>query len=290
METYILRGEEIISWKKNMIEKGGSKKELDWLLLMAGGLNVNTLLALQVKTNMLIELNMKLEEIEDLWISYLESDTLLQYLVGRAPWRDFELEVTSDVLIPRPETELLIDYALEHFGKVTKGVWVDLGTGSGAIAIALAKTFPQWEGYVVECSEPALLIAKKNINKLVPNNKVEFCLGNWWDPLESIYGSINLAIANPPYIPKDKISSLEPEVRNHEPHLALCGGEDGFDCCREIIKGSVSGLSSGGWLLLEHHYDQSELAFEFMNNNGLIAIRSKKDFQGIDRFICGQKP
>ena len=287
MAKNIFSIEEILTWYKKMLSKGGTKEELNWLLNMSVGLDLSLL---HLQKNKLTKLYMPLIQIESLWIRYLEDNIPLQYLVGRTHWRDFELEVSSGVLIPRQETELLIDYALEHFSKVKKGLWVDLGTGSGAIAIALARSLPEWEGFVVDCSESALLIARKNISRIVPTNNIKFYLGNWWDPLESIYGSINLAIANPPYIPRQKIKTLDPVVRNHEPHLALCGGEDGFDCCREIIKGSFLGLSPGGKLFLEHHYDQSDIALSYMNQNGFKEVKSKRDFQGIKRFVCGTHP
>ena len=175
--------------------------------------------------------------------------------------------------------------------KHKKGIWTDLGTGSGALAIGLARSFPLWMGHCVELSQDALTLAAKNIKNLVGNSsKVSLHLGDWWQPLKPWWGQIDLAIANPPYIPKANFNKLDPVVRNHEPHLALLGGEDGFECCKQIIKGAKDGLRSGGWLVFEHNFDHSERALALLAHIGFQKINFHNYLEGIKRFAVAQKP
>ena len=112
-------------------------------------------------------------------------------------------------------------------------------------------------------------------------------MGDWWEPLKKWWGSFDLVLSNPPYIPSDLIEKLDPVVKNHEPRLALDGGKDGMNASRKIILGASTGLAKGGWLILEHHYDQSEKITDFMKNIGMEEVSSEKDLSGIKRYaIC----
>ncbi len=225
-----------------------------------------------------------------IWESHLKDQTPLQYLISKSPWRDFELEVSSGVLIPRQETEFLIDLSLKKVSNLKFGRWADLGTGSGPIAISLAKSLPAWEGHAVDISKEALEIAKRNLKSIVPNKNVKFSLGDWWKPLQRWWGSFDLVVSNPPYIPSDLIGKLEPVVRNHEPRIALDGGEDGMNASKKIIIGASNGLAKGGWLILEHHFDQSEKIINFMKDIGMEDVFFEKDLHGIKRYaICRKK-
>ena len=115
-------------------------------------------------------------------------------------------------------------------------------------------------------------------------------LGNWWEPLDDWFGQFDLAIANPPYIPKNSFEKLDSIVINHEPHLALFGGNDGLDCCRAIIQGSLNMIRSGGWLILEHNCDQSERVLRILKKNGFDEIEFANDLEGIRRFALGRYP
>ncbi len=283
---------QILDWRRTQLSMGGREVDIDWLLDIGGGLGWSALQKLKVFQNTSHSLDLSLTELSEIWIKHLEQHVPLQHLVGKCPWRDFELKVNASALIPRQETELLIDIALMKFNPCIEksGRWVDLGTGSGALAICLARSFPSWIGHAIDSSEGALSLAAKNIENLVEHSNLTLHLGNWWDPLKPWWGEIDLAIANPPYIPKANLKGLDPVVRDHEPHLALCGGEDGMDSCREIIQGATKGLRSSGWLIFEHDFDQSERALALLDESGFKELDFFSDLEGIKRFAFGRKP
>ncbi len=285
-----ITGAAFLQWRKKMILKGGRKVDFDWLLDMAAGVSWVQLQSIILNPKNLISLEISTEELEVIWESHLKDQTPLQYLISKCPWRDIELEVSVDALIPRQETEFLIDFALKKVANIDVGRWADLGTGSGPIAISLAKSLPNWKGHASDISNDALELAQKNLKSIVPNANVIFSLGDWWRPLKRWMGSFDLVLSNPPYIPSDLIEELEPVVKNHEPLIALDGGEDGMNASREIILGALNGLAKGGWLILEHHYDQSEKITSFMQNIGMGEVSFEKDLSGIKRYaICRRK-
>ena len=280
-------GEEILDWRRINLSKGGRRTDIDWLLDIEGDIGSSKLHKIILYPANSFEFKSSLEKLTEIWELHLNSKKPLQYIIGKCPWRDFVLEVNNDVLIPRQETELIVDIAINKIGKVPYGNWVDLGTGSGALAVALARSFPGWDGHASDCSESVLLVAKKNFNSLSPNSNITFHLGRWWEPLKQYKGIFDLVVSNPPYIPVHIFNKLDPIVRDFEPSLALCGGEDGFDCCKEVIAGSIIGLRSGGWLIFEHHYDQSEKARKLLVDFGFDQVAWENDLQGIRRFaIC----
>ena len=281
---------DLLSWRKRQLAKGGRSVDLDWLLDIGGGLRWSELQYLILDPNRSVNLEESIDELERIWTKHLKDQTPLQYLIGRCPWRDFELEVSSDVLIPRQETEVLIDFALERAYSSEHGLWADLGTGSGAIAVALARSLPCWNGYAVEISPDALLTARRNIDRLATKSKMKFLIGSWWEPLKPYWGTLDLVLTNPPYIPTYLIDQLDQTVRDHEPHLALFGGEDGLSSLREVISGSRTFLASQGWLILEHHHDQSEDVLALMKKHGLLEVTYEVDLQGIRRFAIGRNP
>ena len=281
---------EILKWRTQQLLLGGKKENLDWLLDLAGGLTWSDIQILSLDENKSYSLLMSLDQLSSLWSQHLEEKLPLQYLLGICPWRDFVLEVSKSVMIPRQETELLIDFALQRFPEKQKGKWADLGTGSGALAIALNKAFPEWEGYVVDVSTDALILAKKNLSYLAVNSKYSLHLGKWWEPLKHWWGELDLVLANPPYIPSSIVQTLDPIIYLHEPHLALSGGVEGLDSLREVIAGAYKSLNSGGCLMVEHHHDQSQRVLELMNKGRLVNLCSENDLQGIKRFAIGYKP
>ncbi len=283
---------EILIWRKNQLLKGGRAVDIDWLLDVGGGIGWKALQKLKIFQNTSHTLALSLDQLSEIWEKHINDHAPLQHLLGKCPWRDFELEISSSALIPRQETELLIEIVLSKFDSIRKenGIWADLGTGSGALAICLARYFPSWIGHAIDSSEAALCLAEKNINNLVNNSQVILHLGDWWDPLKPWLGEIDLVVANPPYIPKANLKKLDPVVRNHEPHLALCGGDDGMNHCRTIIKGAKYGLRTGGWLFLEHDFDQSERVLKFLEDSGFTAIDFARDLEGVKRFAFGRKP
>ncbi len=289
MTSYLLFGQQILLWRRKMLSQGGRKVDIDWLLDIGAGISWTKLQTIILNPEISFSLEISIEELEDIWKSHLNDQTPLQYLIAKCPWRDFELEVSSKALIPRQETELLIDFALKKIKDLNVGRWADMGTGSGALAISLSKTLPNWSGHAVDISEAALQLAKINLKKLVPNADVKLALGDWWEPLSPWWGSFDLVLSNPPYIPSDLIEDLEPIVKSHEPHIALDGGEDGMESSTKIISGALKGLSNGGWLILEHHYDQSEKVIKLMKNKGLDEVSFENDLNGVKRFAIGCK-
>lgn len=262
--------------------------EVDWLLQEFAGLDRLTLRLESFKDWPNISMRLSLVELNNLWYRRINEKVPLQYLTGVTYWRNFSLDVGSGVLIPRPETECLIDLvvaATDNVPNLQQGIWVDLGTGSGVIAFGLAEVLTEASIYAVDCSPEALAIARQNGTKLGLGNKINFCQGSWWQPLELLRGKMSGMVANPPYIPSDMVSTLQVEVRKHEPHLALDGGADGLDCIRYLIETAPLYLVSGGVWLVEMMSGQGEMVAEMLQDNGAYCrVEIFPDLEGVDRF------
>jgi release factor glutamine methyltransferase len=201
------------------------------------------------------------------------------YLVGKKEFRSLELEVDPRVLVPRPDTEAVVELALACVGETPR--IVDVGTGSGAIALALKKERPQATVLAIDRSPEAAEVARKNAQRL--NLAIDVVVGDLLQPVE---GMFDLVISNPPYIPSAEISSLPPEVRR-EPVLALDGGQDGLDVVRRLVKEAGSRLNPGGVLALEVGAGQAPQVAALMKDGGLRDIRVEKDLGGIERAVAG---
>lgn len=212
----------------------------------------------------------------------------LQYLLG---WEDFHglrLAVTPDVLVPRPETEGLVQWAVEVLRGRPDPAVADLGTGSGAIACAIARALPAAEVLAVEISAGALAVASRNVRELALSSRVRLLAGDLFAPLGSIPASLDLVVANPPYLPSAVIASLPPEVSRHEPRAALDGGPDGMAVIRRIVAGAPSVLKRGGWLLMEIGEEQAGALASLMAAEGFSGIRARRDWNGVERYIGGR--
>jgi release factor glutamine methyltransferase len=212
----------------------------------------------------------------------------LQYLIG---WEDFHgvrLAVTPDVLVPRPETEGLVAWAIEVLGERAEPVAADMGTGSGAIACAIAHALPRAEVLAVEVSAGALAVASRNVRELALSARIHLLAGDLFAPLGSIAAGLDLVVANPPYLPSAVLPSLPPEVSRHEPRAALDGGPDGLAVIRRIVSGAPPGLRRGGWLLMEIGDDQAGPVASLMAAEGFAGIRARRDLNGIERYIGGR--
>ncbi|MCP9851156.1 peptide chain release factor N(5)-glutamine methyltransferase [Cyanobium sp. Morenito 9A2] len=286
-------GTELLAWRRRLLAGGGGAAELDWLLDLAGGLPWVALQRLWLEPKREVTLVRSLQELEAIWHRHCQSATPLQYLVGICPWRDLELQVAPGVLIPRQETELLVDLALGRLPALSPGpvCWADLGTGSGALAVALAAALPQGsQGYAVDCSPEALAQAGTNLERAGVASSVALRLGSWWEPLKPLSGQLDLVVSNPPYIPTALLAQLEPVVREHEPHLALDGGADGLESLRTVVAGAAQALAPGGWLLLEHHHDQGPAVADLLVVAGLEEASTELDLEGHGRFSCARRP
>jgi len=227
--------------------------------------------------------------LESIWNDHLLKSCPIQYLCGITFWRDLKLKVTNKVLIPRPETELIVDIVFNIFRKKSEKLFfAELGTGSGAISVSLALAYPFSKGLATDIDQDALEIATKNYINSSGQANLKFYRGNWWSPLESFKGKLDLAIANPPYIPKDTYEKLPKEVKNFEPKVALLGGEDGLKHIREIIQKAPLFLKEKGWLILENHFDQGEKVKKLLTKHKFTSIEIVKDLSGIGRFTIGR--
>ena len=207
------------------------------------------------------------------------------YIVGKRCFWDFELTVNESVLIPRPETELLVDFALKSIGNFKRAERIaDLGTGSGAIAIALARGNPECSVHAVDISPDALEVAKTNARNLGVSNII-FHEGSWCDGLPDL--NFDLIVANPPYIPNDDIHLTEGGLQ-YEPRLALTAEKSGYSELDLIIQNSCNFLKKDSWLLLEHGYNQQGSVIEELNKFGYSDMLGLKDYSGIDRVVAAR--
>lgn len=213
------------------------------------------------------------------------------YLIGHREFWSLQLKVTEATLIPRPDTELLVELALKQdLSKATNDMLklsvADLGTGTGAIALALAKEHPNWKVTAIDKSPEALAVARENA---ISNNisNVDFTEGSWCSPLED--ASMDMIVSNPPYIRSDDPHLNEGDVR-YEPMTALISGTDGLDDIRTIARESLQTLKPGGLLLLEHGYDQGEAVQNILSLAGFTQTRTEMDLAGHDRVSLAQKP
>ncbi|MGB5134366.1 MAG: peptide chain release factor N(5)-glutamine methyltransferase [Prochlorococcaceae cyanobacterium] len=284
-----LSGEALLRWRLAQLALGGRNVDIDWLLDLVGGLRWADLQRLRLDQASRVTLRVPLARLEALWRRHLSRHEPLQYLAGCCPWRDLNLAVAPGVLIPRQETELLVELARDLPGHAP-GLWADLGTGSGCLALALAQLWPRSRGVAVDLSREALAQARANLAAAGVADRVELMAGSWWDPLQSLWGQLELVVANPPYIPTSVWAALEPVVRDHEPSLALDGGVDGLGAIRAIAAGAGAALAPAGLLLLEHHHDQAGAVAALLAAAGLEEVEGHRDLQGVLRFATARRP
>ena len=206
----------------------------------------------------------------------------LAYLTGSREFWSLPLAVTPDVLVPRPETELLVERALA-LGPAGAARVADLGTGSGAIALAVARERPQWQVVATDVSARSLEVARGNAAALAPA-RIEWRLGSWYEALAG--ERFDLLLSNPPYVAADDpaLSALR-----HEPPLALTPGLDAFAALRTLVRGAAAHLASAGWLVLEHGATQGAQTREELVLAGFRHVRSHRDLAGHERTTEGQR-
>ncbi|GAB1597111.1 peptide chain release factor N(5)-glutamine methyltransferase [Lysobacter claricitrinus] len=206
------------------------------------------------------------------------------YLTGRRGFWTFDLDVTPATLIPRPETERLVELALEHAAPTAR--IVDLGTGSGAIALALARERPNARVVATDASLDALDVARRNAARL-QLDRVDFRHGSWYAPVAG--ERFDVIVSNPPYIAAGDPHLDEGDLR-HEPPSALASGIDGLDDIRVIAGGARAHLVAGGWLLVEHGYDQGIAVRAVFVDAGLVDVTTATDLEHRDRVTTGRAP
>jgi release factor glutamine methyltransferase len=227
------------------------------------------------------------------WSAWLErrlDGEPLAYLFGEKEFHGLVLEVDRDVLVPRPETELVVDWACESLATSSTGGGtdggaarvVDLGTGSGAIALALKRALPQVEVTATDLSASALAVARRNAARL--GLAIELVEASWWQGLEG--RRFDLAVANPPYI-----AAGDPHLvaLRHEPSQALTPGGDGLDALRAIASGAPASLVPGGWLVVEHGFDQAPAVRALLTDAGFDSVETRRDLAGLERATGGRR-
>lgn len=212
----------------------------------------------------------------------------MAYILGYREFYGLKLKVSPDTLIPRPDTETLVEAALNTLSSLTskKPAILDLGTGSGAIALAIAKNNPHAYVTAVDASKGALNIAQQNAQNLQISN-IQFVLSHWFGALQN--EKFDLIVSNPPYIENEDAHLSQGDLR-FEPISALASGTDGLDDIRQIISDCLIHLKPQAWLMLEHGYNQAELVADLMASIGLTDIGSIKDLGGNPRVTIGKNP
>ncbi len=292
-------GKELWTWRHEMRQltqdTGIDPGELDWFLGWVSDLDNLTLKLGLIRQLPEVSLKLSLQELARLWQQRLLERVPVQYLVGQTTWRNFNLQVSPSVLIPRPETELIIDRMMEAVAaspqaeSLHRGTWVDMGTGSGAIALALAETFPHAPIIAVDQSGEALATAEQNARSHGLGDRITFCRGHWFEPLDRTHPVCGL-VANPPYIPTAALNTLQPEVAYHEPSSALDGGEDGLDHIRTLAHQAPEYLIPGGIWIVEMMADQGEAVETILAQTEQYRdIQIHHDLAGLDRFVLAYK-
>ncbi|XP_076924761.1 uncharacterized protein LOC143587323 [Bidens hawaiensis] len=251
--------------------------------------------AFGVESDKVLNLRVELGELYELWKERIEMRRPLQYIVGCEHWRDLVLCVEEGVLIPRPETELIVDLVegvVNGDVGLKDGVWVDLGTGSGAIAIGIGRVVGDGGKVVaVDVSPVAVRVAKFNVERYNMQDKVCVKQGSWFEPLSGFEGRVAGLVSNPPYIPSGHINGLQAEVGRHEPILALDGGQDGLSDLLHICNGASVMLKSGGFFAFETNgEDQCRFLVDHMKSvhkDSFYDLKIVPDFAGIQRFVTG---
>jgi release factor glutamine methyltransferase len=210
----------------------------------------------------------------------------MAYILGSREFYGLELMVTPDTLIPRPDTETLVEATLAKILNDTNPSILDLGTGTGAIALAIAKNCPQVSVIAVDASNSALEVAKKNAQNLSISN-IEFVISNWFENLTN--QRFDVIVSNPPYIEQNDIHLSQGDLR-FEPISALVSGADGLDDIRQIINDCLIYLNPQSWLILEHGYNQASQVADLMAEAGLTNIETIKDLSGNSRVTLGKNP
>jgi release factor glutamine methyltransferase len=215
----------------------------------------------------------------------------IAYLIGKRGFHNIELYVAPGVLIPRPETELLVEIGLHEITRLkqasdTQAKLLDLGTGSGAIALAIAYAAPQALITATDQSAEAIKIAKRNVKELGLEKRVELIQGSWYEPLDR--QSFDIILSNPPYIAKQDPHLNQGDLR-FEPTSALTDHATGLTCLESIISGAREHLHPNGFIAVEHGFDQSEAVMNLMNAAGLREVKAYLDLAGHHRVASGRK-
>ncbi len=227
-------------------------------------------------------------QVEDYVRRHLSGEPIA-YIIGQWDFYDMTLTVTRDVLIPRDDTMAVVELAIK------KGLFLpqnprilDLGTGSGCIGLALARRIKDAKLTLADVSPQALRVAKKNVTDLRLGGRVSCVQADMRQPPAPFLGKFDMIVSNPPYVTTREMEELPDSVRQFEPHLALCGGEDGLDYYRAIVKNYTQALHSGGYLCLEFGMGQQDAVCDLLTEHGYTVLELRQDSGQIDRAVLAQ--
>lgn len=273
--------EAILNWTKRYFsEKGVENPRLDAEVLLSHVMGKDRLY-------LYVHFDQPLEEAElvalRVAVKKRAARLPVAYIIENKEFMGLDFKVTPAVLIPRPDTEILVETALKRLVAVENPQILDIGTGSGAICISMLVNIPSAQGVTVDISPAALEVAEFNAEKHQVTERLTFCLGDLFEPVQ---GQVfNAILSNPPYIPQADIAALTPEVRQ-EPNLALVGGKDGLDFYRRIIHEAKKYLATGGFIALEVGINQAQLVAAMAQETGLFKVSDIiKDYGGIERVV-----
>ena len=221
------------------------------------------------------------------YLSRREHREPVSHILGRKGFWKIMLRVTPDVLTPRPDTETVVEYVLRDFPEHAAWQVLDLGVGSGAILLAILAERPAARGLGIDISEEALAVARDNAASLGLEGRLALMRSDWTALLGE--GTFDLVVSNPPYIATDVIETLEPEVRDHEPRLALEGGADGLDHYRVLAPEILRVLRPGGQFAVEIGYDQKDAVEALFREAGATGVHTMRDLSDRDRVVAGMK-
>lgn len=215
----------------------------------------------------------------------------LQYLTGETEFFSLRFQASSAALIPRPETEILVEAVLKRLGPLTPPLKVaDLGTGSGIIAIALAVHLPEASLWATDRSPEALDLARRNAHRHGVQDRIRFFQGDLFNPLRGLEGTFSAVVSNPPYVSSGQLTDLPAEIRLHEPLMALDGGQDGLMVLRRVVDEASQFLSSGGILALEVGAGQAAAVANLMAKAGSLGdLQTIEDYAGVERVVLAEK-
>jgi len=223
-------------------------------------------------------------------------DAPVAYLVGRAPFLGLDFEVSRETLIPKVDTELFVGVVLDELARrplPARPRVLELCTGSGCIAVSLARRLPGARVLTTDVSEGALAVARRNVLRYGVGDQITLGLGDMWEPVEALAAGLrfDLILSNPPYIPTKEIPGMGRHVAEHEPHLALDGGSDGLDLHRRILDGAADHLAPGGRLFLEHewYHGPAALALAERANDRLTDVSTLRDANDKDRALYARR-
>ncbi len=276
---------EILKWTRGYFKEAGiAQPRLEAEILLAHVMNVDRLhLYLSPDTPLTPDERAQFREI----IKKRRSGVPRQYLTGEVQFYGLRFRVRDDVFIPRPETEELLEKALGLVERDRDLACLDLGTGSGVIAVSLAKYLPRVKVTAVDLSADAVQLAQENAELNEVTDRVDVIRSDWF---ERVPGKFDLIVSNPPYIPEEKMNHLPDEVREHEPHSALNGGKGGLEEIAKLVQGLKEHMHAGGSALFEIGDGQGTMVRDQMKDAGFADIRVERDFAEKERYVIARCP